>query len=128
MTDAPHRPPRLLLRPEDAADMLSLSRTTVYGLLRSGALRSVKVGGLRRIPVDALEEFVVRLCRDQGADASGDHSADVGVDGTAVLRAGQPAGAGRLATTDPTGTRTDSRQNFDRLDADATDRHEWMAP
>lgn len=128
MTGAPHRPPRLLLRPEDAAYMLSLSRTTVYGLLRSGALRSVKVGGLRRIPVDALEEFIVRLCRDQGADASGDHSVDSGVDGTTVLRAGQPAGAGRLATTDPTGTRTDSRRKADCLDAEAIGRREWMAP
>ena len=75
---------RLLLRPEDAAEMLSLSRTTVYGLLRSGSLRSVKVGGLRRIPFDALEEFVLQLCRNQGADANGDRSVDARAAGPTV--------------------------------------------
>lgn len=40
----------LLLRPEKAAELLSVGRTTVYALMRSGALRSVRVGTLRRIP------------------------------------------------------------------------------
>ena len=62
---APQR--RLLLRPEEAAEALSISRTTLYGLLASGAIRSVKVGGLRRIPVEALEHYVKDLSRDLGA-------------------------------------------------------------
>ena len=53
--------PVLLLRPEDAARALGVGRTKVYELMRSGALRSVRVGGLRRIPVAALNEFVTRL-------------------------------------------------------------------
>ena len=53
--------PVLLLRPEDAARVLGVGRTKVYELMRSGALRSVRVGGLRRIPVAALNEFVTRL-------------------------------------------------------------------
>ena len=53
--------PVLLLRPEDAARALGVGRTKVYELMRSGALRSVRVGGLRRIPVAALKEFVTRL-------------------------------------------------------------------
>jgi excisionase family DNA binding protein len=53
--------PVLLVRPEDAARVLGLGRTKVYELIRSGALRSVRVGGLRRIPVTALNEFVTRL-------------------------------------------------------------------
>ena len=51
----------LLVRPEDAARVLGVGRTKVYELMRSGALRSVRVGGLRRIPVAALNEFVTRL-------------------------------------------------------------------
>jgi len=53
--------PVLLLRPEDAARALGVGRTKVYELMRSGALRSVRVGGLRRIPIAALNEFVARL-------------------------------------------------------------------
>ena len=53
--------PVLLLRPEDAARALGVGRTKVYELMRSGALRSVTVGGLRRVPVAALNEFVTRL-------------------------------------------------------------------
>jgi excisionase family DNA binding protein len=51
----------LLVRPEDAARVLGVGRTKVYELIRSGALRSVRVGGLRRVPVAALNEFVTRL-------------------------------------------------------------------
>ena len=53
--------PVLLVRPEDAARALGVGRTKVYELMRSGALRSVRVGGLRRIPVAALNEFGTRL-------------------------------------------------------------------
>jgi excisionase family DNA binding protein len=50
----------LLLRPEQAAESLSLSRTTVFELLRTGELASVKIGRSRRITPDALRDFVVR--------------------------------------------------------------------
>lgn len=53
--------PVLLVRPEDAARMLGLGRIKVYELMQSGALRSVRVGGLRRVPVAALDEFVASL-------------------------------------------------------------------
>jgi len=53
--------PVLLICPEDAAHVLGIGRTKVYELIRSGALRSVRVGGLRRIPVAALADFVARL-------------------------------------------------------------------
>ena len=56
--------PVLLVRPEDAARMLGVGRTKVYELMRSGALRSVRFDGLRRIPVAALVEFVARLEAD----------------------------------------------------------------
>jgi excisionase family DNA binding protein len=59
--DAKNGLPVLLVRPEDAARVLGVGRTKVYELIRSGALHSVRVGGLRRIPVTALNEFVTRL-------------------------------------------------------------------
>ena len=59
--------PALLVRPEDAARALGVGRTKVYELMRSGALRSVKIGGLRRIPATALAEFVARLEAEEAA-------------------------------------------------------------
>ncbi|MER5621085.1 helix-turn-helix domain-containing protein [Streptosporangium sp. NPDC002544] len=60
-------PDLMLLRPEKAAELLSVGRTTVYALMRSGALRSVRVGTLRRIPPTALAEFVAHLEEEQAA-------------------------------------------------------------
>ncbi|GAA0358316.1 helix-turn-helix domain-containing protein [Actinoallomurus spadix] len=68
MTDAGvSRLPARLVRPEDAADALGVGRTKVYELMRSGALRSVKIGGLRRIPAAALAEFVAQLEEEDAA-------------------------------------------------------------
>lgn len=52
--------PTLLTVPEAMA-ALQLSRATVYDLIRSGELGSVKVGRCRRIPAQAVQAFVVRL-------------------------------------------------------------------
>ena len=57
----------VLRRPEQAAQALSIGRTAVYELIRAGRLRSIKVGGLRRIPVDVLADFVRQLEEEQGA-------------------------------------------------------------
>ena len=57
--DAP--PSKLLLRVEEAAQMLSLSRKTLYDLMRRGELTSLKIGGSRRIPLTALHDFIARL-------------------------------------------------------------------
>ena len=52
---------RLLLTPERTAERLDVSRTTVYALLASGELESVRIGRSRRIPVQAVEGYVARL-------------------------------------------------------------------
>ena len=52
---------QLLLRPTEAAQRLGIGRTKVYELMRSGQLRSVKVGGARRVSATALVDFVARL-------------------------------------------------------------------
>ena len=54
----------LLYRPEEAAEQLAVGRTMVFELIRSGRLRSVKVGGARRITPQALTDFVAQLERE----------------------------------------------------------------
>lgn len=51
----------LLFTAEEAAEILKISRCKVYDLLRSKELRSIKIGGSRRIPRTALEEYVAQL-------------------------------------------------------------------
>ncbi|MBB6350293.1 helix-turn-helix domain-containing protein [Nonomuraea muscovyensis] len=51
----------VLLRPEEAAECLGIGRTKIYELIRSGALRFVRIGTLRRVPASALTEFVAHL-------------------------------------------------------------------
>ena len=51
----------LLLTPEEAADALRIGRAKVYDLMRNDALRSIKIGGSRRIPRSALEQYVAAL-------------------------------------------------------------------
>jgi len=51
----------LLYRVEEAAEALRVGRTVVYQLIRCGALRTVKVGTRRLVPVDALREYVASL-------------------------------------------------------------------
>ncbi len=52
---------RLLLTPEEAAEVLRVGRTTVYALMKGGDLRSVHIGRSCRIPQAELERYVRRL-------------------------------------------------------------------
>lgn len=52
---------KLLLKPEEAAEMLSIGRSKVYELIGTGELASVRIGTSRRVPADALVEFVTQL-------------------------------------------------------------------
>ena len=49
---------KLLLTPQEAADALSINRTTLYALLMRGEIRSILIGRARRIPVQVLEEWI----------------------------------------------------------------------
>jgi excisionase family DNA binding protein len=51
--------PELLTVPEVMA-RLRLGRSTVYDLIRSRRLVSITVGRSRRIPADALRDFITR--------------------------------------------------------------------
>lgn len=50
--------PAVLYRVDEAAEALRLSRSSIYELIRSGQLRTVKHGTRRLVPVEALGEFI----------------------------------------------------------------------
>ena len=50
--------PKLLLTPAEAAQALSIDRSTLYAYLMSGEIASITIGRARRIPVSALEQWI----------------------------------------------------------------------
>jgi excisionase family DNA binding protein len=55
---------KLLLTPQEATELLGISRSKLYELLRAGTIESVKIGDCRRVPRAALDEYVERLRRE----------------------------------------------------------------
>jgi excisionase family DNA binding protein len=55
---------QLLYRVCQAGEVLSLSRSVVFDLMRTGRLRSVKEGRTRLIPLSALLDYVDLLERE----------------------------------------------------------------
>lgn len=51
---------KILYRVEDAAELMSLSRTAIFDLIRTGDLDTIKVGRRRRIPLSSIEAYVTR--------------------------------------------------------------------
>jgi excisionase family DNA binding protein len=62
---------RLAYRPETAARKLDIGRTSLYGLISSGELETVKIGRSRLIPASALERYLQRLVSSQNGMARG---------------------------------------------------------
>ncbi len=65
---------RLLVRPEEAASLLGLGRSTIYELLRTGELPVVHVGRAARIPMRELRRWIERQYEYHdliGADSGG---------------------------------------------------------
>ena len=54
----------VLLTVEEAAERLRIGRTSMYRLVSTGAIETVTVGRLRRVPAECLAEYVARLRRD----------------------------------------------------------------
>ena len=48
---------RVMISPRRLAEAVDCDPSAIYRMCLSGRLRSVKVGGLRRIPVEAAEEL-----------------------------------------------------------------------
>ncbi len=49
---------RILLRPDEAAEALGISRSRCYKLIAEGVLPSCRIGQSIRVPLDALEQLV----------------------------------------------------------------------
>lgn len=75
---------KLLLRPEEAAELIGIGRTKVFELMRTGQLESVRIGSSRRIPAFALLGYVERLRATAGK--GGQLSVDTPTDGPTVPR------------------------------------------
>ena len=56
-----HERERLLLRAEEAAEALGISRARLYELLADRTIESIQIGRSRRIPVAALRCWVEQL-------------------------------------------------------------------
>jgi excisionase family DNA binding protein len=58
---------RLLLTVPEAAEALAISRSKLYELIAAGLVRSVRIDGSRRVPVEALETYVAALLNQEEA-------------------------------------------------------------
>ncbi|MFC5668302.1 helix-turn-helix domain-containing protein [Kitasatospora misakiensis] len=56
--DAAPDPTLVALTVEEAARRLGVGRTTMYALVASGEVSSVRIGRLRRIPAQALNDYI----------------------------------------------------------------------
>jgi excisionase family DNA binding protein len=61
---------KALYRVPEVMVLLSLSRTVVYELIRSGRLRTVQQGRVRLIPAAAVAEYVALLEHESGSGAA----------------------------------------------------------
>lgn len=64
--------PILVLRVPEAAIALRLSEPTVWRLVRSGEIPSLKIGGSRLIPVDEVQQWIARQTEEQMAAQFGE--------------------------------------------------------
>jgi excisionase family DNA binding protein len=53
-------PVRVLLRPEEGAEAVGVSRAQFFKFLADGSIKSLKIGRLRRIPLAEIESWVAR--------------------------------------------------------------------
>ncbi len=56
-------PPRLALRPREAAQSLGISERTLWGLTADGAIPHFKLGRLTLYPVDGLPEWLAEKAK-----------------------------------------------------------------
>ncbi|MEU3033498.1 helix-turn-helix domain-containing protein [Streptomyces griseoaurantiacus] len=61
----------ILYRADEVAKLLSVGLTTAKAKIASGELRSIKIGRSRRVPADALHEYVQRLDAQQNGNGAG---------------------------------------------------------
>lgn len=49
----------------EATSLMGMGRTSVYGLLNDGSLKSVKIGSRRLVRIDSITAFIDRMSGDQ---------------------------------------------------------------
>ena len=57
---------RRLLSPLEAGEIIGVRRSKIHQLLREGQIRSFKLGRLRKIPADAIADFIEKQLAAQG--------------------------------------------------------------
>jgi len=57
---------KLLLSPEETCEVLGVKRSMLFKLLEAGTIPSIKLGKLRRIPVEGLRSWVQKQVEEQG--------------------------------------------------------------
>ena len=58
---------RLLLRPEEGAEAIGVSRARMYELIAEGRIKSIKIGRSRRIPIAELSRWIENELAEQSA-------------------------------------------------------------
>lgn len=56
---------KLLLRPAEVIETTGLSRSTIYALIASGVIPSIRIGRSVRVPADRLREWVETKMAEQ---------------------------------------------------------------
>jgi excisionase family DNA binding protein len=62
---------RIFYRVSEIGDLLGCSKTKAYELVASGAIPSLRIGGLLRVPASALERLAKDAMRTSGRDSEG---------------------------------------------------------
>jgi excisionase family DNA binding protein len=68
MLETNHDAEPILVSPRQALRLLDISNSSLYELLRSGQIRSLHVGRSRRIPLEAIKEFVAKRLAENPAN------------------------------------------------------------
>ncbi len=58
MSSVKHDPPKLCYSVKEACKATSWGRTTLYNYISSGRLRTIRIGGRRLIPSEALHALI----------------------------------------------------------------------
>jgi excisionase family DNA binding protein len=58
---------KLLLSPDEASESIGVKRATFFKLLAAGKIPSIKIGRLRRIPLEGLKRYVEQQILEQNS-------------------------------------------------------------
>ena len=62
---------KLLLSPDETCEVLGVRRSTLFKMLEAGVIPNIKLGRLRRIPIDGLRRYVERQVVEQASVEGG---------------------------------------------------------